>query len=211
VAAACRENDVLLILDEVATGFGRTGRLFACEHEDVTPDLLAVAKGLSGGYLPLAATLVSERIFEGFLGEFESLRTFFHGHTYTGNPLACASALASLERLRSGDVVRRAAERGDELGGLLEDLYRLPHVGHVRHCGLMAGVELVKDTVTREPFEMKRRVGHRVILEARKRGAILRPLGDVVVVMPPLAITPEELKRLMGILEESLIAAVEKV
>lgn len=211
VAEACRKNDVFLILDEVATGFGRTGKLFACEHEDVAPDFLALAKGLSGGYLPLAATLTSGRVFEGFLGSIESRRTFFHGHTYTGNPLACAVAVASLERFESRDVLRSVNERAGELAGHLEEFASMTHVGHVRRRGLMAGIELVTDRETKEPFPLELRAGHRVILEARRRGAILRPLGDVIVVMPPLAITSRELERLMAITKESVLAVMKKL
>jgi adenosylmethionine-8-amino-7-oxononanoate aminotransferase len=209
VAAACRKNDVLLILDEVATGFGRTGRLFACEHEDVEPDFLALAKGLSGGYLPLAATITSNRIFEGFLGTYESRRTFFHGHTFTGNPLACAAALASLERFRSTDLLARVRERAEELENHLEAMAGLPHVGEIRQRGLMAGVELVKDTAAKAPFDPGLRIGHRVVMEARKRGAILRPLGDVLVVMPPLSIASRELERLLSILNDSMKEVLE--
>jgi adenosylmethionine-8-amino-7-oxononanoate aminotransferase len=211
VAAACREHDVSLILDEVATGFGRTGKLFACEHEGITPDLLALAKGLTGGYLPLAATLASNCIFEGFLGTYESKRTFFHGHTYTGNPLACAVALASLERFESANLLEHVSDRAGELSGLLEEFTGLPHVGDVRQRGLMAGIELVKEVSTREPFEPGLRVGHRVIVAARRRGAILRPLGDVLVVMPPLAITSVDLEKLVGILRESMLEVLEQV
>lgn len=210
VAAACAVHDVLLILDEVATGFGRTGTMFACEQEGVEPDFIALAKGISGGYLPLAATLASERIFEGFLGTYESFRTFFHGHTYTGNALACAAALGNLEAFRSRGVLDHAALLGGDLSAGLERFIDHPHVGDVRRKGLMAGIELVKDRTTKERFDLSLRVGHRVILEARKRGAILRPLGDVIVLMPPLAMSPEELARLLEITAESIDAVLER-
>jgi adenosylmethionine-8-amino-7-oxononanoate transaminase len=209
VAAACRAQDVLLILDEVATGFGRTAKMFACEHEDVQPDLMALAKGISGGYLPLAATMASERVFEGFLGTVASQRTFFHGHTYTGNPLACASALGSLEAFRNRKVLEHTGLLAEDFANLLEALVGRPHVGDVRFKGLMAGIELVQDPATGEPFDSNLRVGHRVIVEARKRGAILRPLGDVVVLMPPLAMTKNELVRLIGIVTDSIDAVLE--
>ncbi|MHC4944030.1 MAG: adenosylmethionine--8-amino-7-oxononanoate transaminase [Planctomycetota bacterium] len=211
IARACSENNVFLIVDEVATGFGRTGKLFACEHEAVSPDFLALAKGLSGGYLPLAATLASNRIFEGFLGTFESKRTFFHGHTYTGNALACSVALANLVLFDTEGVLDHARKLAEELTGRLETMAGLPHVGDIRQRGLMAGIELVKDRETRDPFDMGLRVGHRVILEARKRGAIFRPLGDVLVVMPPLATSSEELEAMIGILRESLQAVMEEL
>jgi adenosylmethionine-8-amino-7-oxononanoate aminotransferase len=211
IARACSDNDVFLIADEVATGFGRTGKLFACEHERIEPDFMALAKGLSGGYLPLAATLASRRIFEGFLGTFESKRTFFHGHTYTGNALACSVSMANLALFDSNDVLDHVQERAGQLAARLEILAGLPNVGDIRQRGLMAGIELVKDRETRESFDMRLRVGHRVILEARKRGAIFRPLGDVLVLMPPLAVTSRELDRMVDILDESLRAVLEEL
>jgi adenosylmethionine-8-amino-7-oxononanoate aminotransferase len=192
VRELCDRHDVLLIVDEVATGFGRTGRMFACEHEQVAPDLLCLAKGITGGYLPLAATLASERIYEGFLGEFEEFRTFFHGHTYTGNPLACAAAIASLDVFREEDTLGELAGKIELLAELLEPLAAHPAVREVRRVGFMVGIEL-------EEFPLPARMGHRVTLEARARGAIVRPLGDVVVLMPPLSISAADLTRLVGI------------
>ena len=200
VRELCDRHDVLLILDEVATGFGRTGRMFACEHEDVAPDLLCLAKGITGGYLPLAATLASERVYEGFLGEFEEFRTFFHGHTYTGNPLACAAAIASLDVFREEDTLGQLAARIDQLSALLEPVAAHPAVREVRRVGFMVGIEL-------EEFPLPLRMGHRVTLEARARGAIIRPLGDVVVLMPPLSISAADLERLVGITGEAIDAA----
>jgi adenosylmethionine-8-amino-7-oxononanoate aminotransferase len=200
VRELCDRHGVLLILDEVATGFGRTGRMFACEHEGVAPDLLCLAKGITGGYLPLAATLASERIYEGFLGEHEEFRTFFHGHTYTGNPLACAAGIASLDVFRDERTLERLAPKLDLLAELLAPLSEHPAVAAVRRCGFMVGIELVE-----HPLPV--RIGHRVTLEARRRGAIIRPLGDVVVLMPPLSITSDELTRLVGITAEAIDAA----
>ncbi len=204
----CDKHGILLVADEVMTGFGRTGRMFACEHEGVTPDLMAVSKGLTGGYLPLAATLATEKIYRGFLGEAKDRRTFYHGHTYTGNPLACAAALASLGIFRREKLLEKVRERTHLLGNLLQDFYLLERVGEVRQCGLIAGIELVADPKTKAPFPLEERRGHRVALEARKRGAILRPLGDVVVLMPPLSITPAELRRLVSISVDSVKAAL---
>jgi adenosylmethionine-8-amino-7-oxononanoate aminotransferase len=200
VRELCDRHDVLLIADEVATGFGRTGRMFACEHEDVAPDLLCVAKGITGGYLPLAATLASERIYEGFLGEFEEFRTFFHGHTYTGNPLACAAAMASLDIFRDEDTLGELAGKIGLLAELLEPLAAHPSAREVRRVGFMVGIEL-------EEFPLPVRMGHRVTLEARARGAIIRPLGDVVVLMPPLSISAADLTRLVGITAAAIEAA----
>ena len=196
----CDRHGVLLICDEVAVGFGRTGRMFACEHEGVSPDFMCLAKGISGGYLPLAATLTTERIYAGFLGRFEEFRAFFHGHTYTGNPLACAAALASLEVFEHERTLERLGGKIELLEALLEPLAALDCVTEVRQCGFMCGVEV-------GGFAPADRMGHRVVLEARRRGAVVRPLGDVVVLMPPLSIAERELTRLVGILGESIAAA----
>jgi adenosylmethionine-8-amino-7-oxononanoate aminotransferase len=194
---------VFLVCDEVATGLGRTGRMFACEHEDVVPDFLCLAKGLTGGYMPLAATLASERVYEGFLGEQDELKTFFHGHTYTGNPLACAAALATLDVFEEEHTIETLQDRTALLGQLLADLVEpLPHVREVRRVGFMCGIEL-------EGYEPSLRMGHQVTLEARRRGAIVRPLGDVVVLMPPLSIKPEELEELVEVVADSIATATD--
>jgi adenosylmethionine-8-amino-7-oxononanoate aminotransferase len=196
----CDRYGVLLILDEVATGFGRTGTMFACDHEGVAPDLLCLAKGITGGYLPLAATLASEEIYEGFLGEHEEFRTFFHGHTYTGNPLACAAGIATLDVFREERTLERLQPKIELLGELLEPIAAHAAVNEVRRCGFMVGIELLE-----HPLPM--RIGHQVTLEARRRGAIIRPLGDVVVLMPPLAISADDLRRLVAITAEAIDAA----
>jgi adenosylmethionine---8-amino-7-oxononanoate aminotransferase len=206
--AICDRHDVLLIADEVMTGFGRTGTMFACEQEGVTPDLLCVSKGITGGYLPLAATLATERIYKGFLGAHKDRRTFYHGHTYTGNPLACAAALASLDLFKKRRTLEKTARLIHRFGNLLQEFYRLDFVGDIRVCGMIAGIELVADRTTKAPFAFEARMGHRVVLEARKRGAILRPLGDTIVLMPPLAITERELEKLVEITLESVKAAL---
>jgi adenosylmethionine-8-amino-7-oxononanoate aminotransferase len=200
VRELCDRHGALLILDEVATGFGRTGRMFACEHEGVAPDLLCLAKGLTGGYLPLAATLATEEIYEGFLGEFEEFRTFFHGHTYTGNPLACAAAMATLEVFEQEQTLDKLQTKIGLLTELLRPLEDHPAVAEVRQKGFMVGIELAD-------FPLEARMGHQVTLEARNRGAIIRPLGDVMVLMPPLAITSEDLQRLVSITVEAIDAA----
>jgi adenosylmethionine---8-amino-7-oxononanoate aminotransferase len=201
VRALCDEYGALLICDEVATGFGRTGRMFACEHEDVAPDFMCVAKGITGGYLPLAATLTTERVYEGFLGRHEEFRTFFHGHTYTGNPLACAAGLATLRLFEQESTLERLAPKIDLLAELLEPIERMAGVLEVRRRGFMCGIEL-------EGFPLEARAGHQVTLAARRRGAIVRPLGDVVVLMPPLAISPKELRTLLAIVTESIAEVV---
>jgi adenosylmethionine-8-amino-7-oxononanoate aminotransferase len=193
VRELCDTHNVLLICDEVATGFGRTGRMFACEHEGVAPDLMCVGKGLTGGYLPLAATFATERIYNGFLGRFEEFRTFFHGHTFTGNPLGCAAGIATLETFERERTLELLEPKIELLRRMLEQrIAPLPGVADVRQRGFMVGIELA----TQSPYE---RTGHRVTLAARRRGAIVRPLGDVVVLMPPLAISESELLRLIAI------------
>ncbi len=205
VRALCDRHDVLLVADEVAVGFGRTGRMFACEHEGVTPDLMCVAKGLTGGYLPLAATFATQRIFDAFLGDPWEGRTFFHGHTYTGNPLACAAALASLDLFERDDLLADVRRKAAVLAGLLEPLTALPHVGDVRQKGLMVGIELVADRASRTPFDPRRRVGAAVCQRLRHHGVILRPLGDVLVMMPPLAMAADDLGRIAAVVRDQLI------
>ena len=191
---------VLMIVDEVATGFGRTGRMFACEHESVVPDLMCLAKGLTGGYLPLAATLTTERVYRGFLGAHSEFRTFFHGHTYTANPLACAAALATIEVFEQENTIGALQDKIALLGRLLaDDVAPLPTVREVRRCGFMVGVELVT-------FPLEARIGHQVTLAARERGVIVRPLGDVVVIMAPLCVTDDELRTIVGTVAESISA-----
>ena len=200
VRRLCDEYGTLLICDEVATGLGRTGTMFACEQEDVAPDLLCLAKGLTGGYLPLAATLATEAIYDGFLGAAEEYRTFFHGHTYTGNPLACAAALASLDAFEGERTIERLQPKIALLRQLLDDVEAMSEVAEVRARGTMVGIDLGE-------HDPALRMGHRVTLEARERGAIVRPLGDVVVLMPPLSIAEEELRELVAIVADSIRAA----
>ncbi|MCC6424209.1 MAG: adenosylmethionine--8-amino-7-oxononanoate transaminase [Phycisphaerales bacterium] len=195
------EYEVLLICDEVATGFGRTGRMFAVEHEDVLPDLMCVAKGITGGYLPLAATFATQPIFDAFLGQPWDGKTFYHGHTYTGNPLACAAALANLDLFEEQNLVQQVRQKGDELDILLQNLLPLKHVGDIRRKGLMVGVELVEDKTSRRPFDPHRRVGAEVCRRIRSHGIILRPLADTIVLMPPLALEMEDLRRIVDAMQ----------
>ena len=200
----CAKNNILFIADEVATGFGRTGTLFACEHEKVSPDIMAVAKGLTGGYLPLAATLTTEEIYSAFLGEYREFKTFFHGHTYTGNPLGCAAALASIDLFRKERTLPRLQPKIKFLTKELAPFLKLEHVGQVRQKGFMVGIELVKNRITREPFPPEDKMGIRVAQECRKHGLLIRPLGDVVVIMPPLSISLQELKKLVEIFHNAV-------
>jgi adenosylmethionine-8-amino-7-oxononanoate aminotransferase len=206
IETLCRKYRVHLILDEVATAFGRTGTMFACEQEQVTPDFLALAKGLSGGTLPLAATLTTREVFEAFLGEYADFKSFFHGHTYTGNPLACAAATANLDLFRSERTLKKLQPKIAFLRQRLRDFWQLPHVGDIRQAGFMVGIELVKDRKSRSPYAARDRIGHAVAIEARRRGVILRPLGNVVVLMPPLTISRAELKLLLDVTCQSIAA-----
>ena len=192
-----REHEVLLIADEVAVGFGRTGRMFACEHEGVEPDLMCTAKGITGGYLPLAATFATQQIFDAFLGDPSEGKTFYHGHTYTGNALACAAAMASLDLFEKRDLLTKVRQKSVALAQMLDRLKALPHVGDVRQKGFMVGIELVQDKATRQPFDPRLRIGAKVCQAIRKHGVILRPLGDVVVLMPPLAMELDDLEKIV--------------
>jgi adenosylmethionine-8-amino-7-oxononanoate aminotransferase len=195
--AVTRECGILLVCDEVATGFCRTGTMFACDQEKVAPDILAVAKGLTGGYLPLAATLATEDIYRAFLGRYEEYRTFFHGHSYTANPLGCAAALATLSIIEREDVPARVSALSAVMARSLGKLARHPCVGDIRQKGLMAGIEIVEDRTTKGRFPPERKTGQRIIRKARERGVILRPLGDIIVLMPPLSSTQSEVEGLV--------------
>jgi adenosylmethionine-8-amino-7-oxononanoate transaminase len=206
VRSLCTKYNILLICDEVATGFGRTGKMFACEHEKISPDIMCLAKGITGGYLPLAATLVTQKIYKGFLGEYEDKKTFYHGHTYTGNPVACAASIASLKIFKKEKVLQKLAKKIKILKLGLRKFNELENVGDIRQCGFMVGIELVKEKRKKTPFPMKEKIGHKVILDLRKKGIISRPLGDVIVLMPPLSITTNELEYLLSSTFDSIRA-----
>jgi adenosylmethionine---8-amino-7-oxononanoate aminotransferase len=193
-----KECDVLLICDEVATGFGRTGTLFASQQEGVSPDVMNVAKGMTGGYLPLAATLVTEEIYRAFLGRYEEFKAFFHGHSYTANPLGCAAALATLGIFEREDVLGHVAHLSGVMSYELARLKSCRGIGDIRQRGLMAGIEIVEDQQAKRPFPPERKIGQRVIKEVRKMGIIIRPLGDVIVLMPPLSSTEDEIVNLVS-------------
>ena len=202
--ALTKEYGVLLIVDEVATGFGRTGKMFACEHDGVEPDLMCVAKGITGGYLPLSATLTTEEIYSAFLGEYSEFRAFFHGHTYAANPLACAAALASLDIFEKEKVLARLQPKIELLKRELWKIKRLPQVGDVRQAGFMVGIELVQNTATKAPYPLQEKRGIRVCLAARKRGVLLRPLGNVIILMPPLSFTEKDILKLCRVVGECI-------
>jgi adenosylmethionine-8-amino-7-oxononanoate aminotransferase len=201
VRELCDRFGVLLIVDEVATGFGRTGTMFACEQEEVAPDLMCLAKGITGGYLPLAATLTTEEIYDGFLGAPAEQRTFFHGHTYTGNALACAAALANLDVFEAERTLERLQPKLALLEQLLDEIAAIAEVTAIRRCGVMVAIDL-------GDHDAELRIGHRVTNAARERGAIIRPLGNSVVIVPPLSISEQELRELMAICADSIRAAV---
>ena len=203
----CTKYNILMIADEVATGFGRTGKMFACEHERVTPDILCIAKGITGGYLPLAATLTTDDIYAGFLGDYSEFKTFFHGHTYTGNPLACAAAIANIDLYQKENTLAKIQPKITELAKGLKQFKALEHVGEIRQKGLMVGIELVKNRHTKQPYPVESKIGIEVIVECRKRGLIIRPLGNVIVIMPPLSISLRELNRMLQI----IYASIQKV
>ncbi len=204
-----RKYDTLLIADEVAVGFGRTGKMFACEHENVTPDFLCLAKGLTGGYLPLAATLTTERIYAAFLGDARDGKTFFHGHTYGGNPLGAAVALATLQVFDDERTLERLQPKIERLRARLEDFAALPHVGDVRQRGLIAGIELVADKASKTSYDWTEQTGARVCRLAREKGLLIRPLGDVLVVMPPLSIAMVELDTMLDVMFDCVRAVTE--
>lgn len=210
VRELCTKYEVLMIADEVATGFGRTGKMFACEHEHVTPDLLTAGKGLTGGYLPVAITVASEEIYKAFLGDYEEQKTFFHGHSYTGNPLGCAVAIANLELIEKMNLIQEVEIMSEYLASQLTAFSQLAHVGDIRQKGFMIGIELVRDKETAEPFDWKDRVGVKVCRRARELGMLLRPLGNVIVFMPPLAAAKEELEEMTAILYQSIRDVTEK-
>ncbi|WP_191555881.1 adenosylmethionine--8-amino-7-oxononanoate transaminase [Metabacillus idriensis] len=210
VRELCTKYEVLMIADEVATGFGRTGKMFACEHEHVTPDLLTAGKGLTGGYLPVAITVASEEIYNAFLGDYEEQKTFFHGHSYTGNPLGCAVAIANLELIEKRNLIQEVEIMSEYLAAQLSAFSQLDHVGDIRQKGFMIGIELVRNKDTAEPFDWKDRVGVKVCRRARELGMLLRPLGNVIVFMPPLAAAKEELDEMADILYQSIRDITEK-
>ncbi|MGH7975929.1 MAG: aminotransferase class III-fold pyridoxal phosphate-dependent enzyme, partial [Limisphaerales bacterium] len=202
-------------------GFGRTGGarlptsrlartlappLFACHHENIQPDFLCVAKGLTGGYLPMAATLTTQKVFDAFLGEYHEFKTFFHGHSYTGNQLGASAALASLEILQSEKSIRARQILEKNLHAELQSLWTLPNVGDIRQVGLVAGIELVKNWRTREPFALRERAGIRVCDKMAKRGVLTRPVGNVIVLMPPYCTTAAQLKKIITATRESIVA-----
>jgi len=202
---ACTQHDVLLIADEVAVGFGKTGKMFACDCKEISPDILVLGKGLTGGYLPVAATVVSDALYDVFLGDYAEFRTFFHGHSFAGNPLGCAAALANLKIFETDKVLARVQNIIGQLRAHLEKFQMLPHVKEIRQCGVMVGIELAKNPAAGKPYPPDLQIGHQVHLAARKRNVLIRPLGPVIVLMPPLSITDDELELLTNVTYEVIV------
>ena len=207
---ATRKYDILLIVDEVATGFGRTGKMFACDHEAVCPDLMVVGKGLTGGYLPIAATLATDAVYQAFCGEYHEAKAFFHGHTYTANPLGCAAAIANLEVFEQEQTLQQLQPKIEALTQELVDFKKLAHVQSVRQRGFMVGIELVKDKAKHIPYAFEEKMGYRVCQHIRKKGVILRPLGSVIILMPPLSIDSATLKQLTRATYEAIEEVTEQ-
>lgn len=210
LARLCREYECLLIADEIAVGMGRTGKLFACEHEQVEPDFLCIGKGLTGGYLPMSATLTNDRIWNAFIGRHDESKTFFHGHSYGGNPLAAAAANATLDIFEHENVLANVEERSNQMHELLALLRRHSIVGDVRQCGLMGAVELVRDKATKEPFGWTDRVAWSICQQTTRRGVWLRPIGNVIPIIPPLSMTSDELRLLVKTLDDAIEGYVSK-
>lgn len=212
VSQIARAHGALLIADEVMTGFGRTGHnnLFACQHENVEPDFSCLAKGLTGGYLPMAATLTTQKVFNAFLGEYHEFKTFFHGHSYTANQVGAAAGLASMEILQSKKSIHARKKLEKNLSAELQSLWTLSNVGDIRQVGLVVGIELVKDWRTRKPFDLRERAGIRVCEAMATRGVLTRPIGNVLVLMPPYCTTIAQLKKMVAAIHDSVASTLGK-
>ncbi|MEI7474045.1 MAG: adenosylmethionine--8-amino-7-oxononanoate transaminase [bacterium] len=210
VRELCDKYDALLIDDEVAMGFGRTGKMFAFEHAEIVPDIVCVAKGLTGGYMPLSATLTTEKIYKAFYDDYENKKTFYHGHSFTGNPLAASVALECAKIYEEDKIIEAIQPKIKRLKEEMQKLKDNKYVGDIRQIGMVGAIELVRNKETKEEFPLKDRIGHQIYKEALKRGAIIRPLGNVLYFMPPLIITEEEIEKLVNIAHESIKAVLEK-
>lgn len=211
IRALCTKYEILMIADEVATGFGRTGLMFAAEHEGVVPDLMAISKGLTGGYLPLAATLTRQKIYDAFLGDYAEFKTFFHGHSYTGNPLGCAAAIANLEVFKKEKTLQKLQEKIAYIKKMLVPWQRWKHVGDIRQVGFMIAIELVADKKLKRSYPLEMRVGGKVCLEAKSQGVLLRPLGNVIAIVPPLSVTIGELEKIFTVVGTSIKKVCSKI
>jgi adenosylmethionine-8-amino-7-oxononanoate aminotransferase len=202
--AACDQHDVLLIADEIAVGFGRTGTMFACEQANIRPDFLCLSKGLTGGYLPLSVVLTTNPIYEAFYDDYVKLTAFLHSHSYTGNPLACAAALATLRIFSEDPVIVRNRRLAAHMGRRARELQNLPHVAEVRQQGMILAIEMVRDKANRTPYDWRERRGLRVYRHALENNVLLRPLGNVVYFMPPYVITQDQIDQLVDVAREGI-------
>lgn len=207
--ALCHEYDILLIDDEVAMGFGRTGKMFAYEHADIEPDIVCLAKGITAGYLPLAVTMTSDKIFNAFYDDYHTYKTFYHGHSFTGNPLAASIAIENLKIFKEEKIIENLQPKIEFFHKSLEKFKKLKHVGDIRFIGMVAALELVEDKETKKSFDPKKRIGKKVYKEALKLGAILRPLGDIIYFIPPYIIKEEEITTLTDIAYKAIKTATE--
>ena len=205
----CDKYDILLIDDEVAMAFGRTGKYFAFEHAQIKPDIFCVAKGITAGYVPLAATITTDKIYNAFYDDFSKLKTFYHGHSFTGNPIACAIANETLKIMEEENIIEKLKDKSEFLKTSMQKFKELKHVGDIRHIGMVGAIELVQNKETKEPYQFTERIGHKVFLEAMKRGAILRPIGNIIYFLPPLIITKEEIGILTQIAYNSIKTITE--
>ena len=208
----CKEHGVLFIADEIATGFGRTGKWFACDHAGITPDIMCLSKAITGGYMPMSVVCVTDSIYNAFLADYSEGKAFMHSHTYAGNPLACSCALAVIKILKRDNIIEKANELGQWLSKEFEQRFmQIDKVGGVRHIGLINALELVKDRSTKEPFDSSLRLGYRIYQNALKKGLLLRPIGDILYFNPPLNIKKEELKKAMDIAYEAITEELSKI
>lgn len=206
----CDKYEILLIDDEVAMAFGRTGKYFAFEHAGIKPDIFCVAKGITAGYIPLAATITTNKIFNAFYDDFSQLKTFYHGHSFTGNPVACAIAVENLKIMEEEKIIESLQPKIKKLKDCLEKFQTLKHVGDIRHIGMIGAIEIVKNKTTKEPYLFTERIGHKVFREAMKNGALLRPIGNIIYFLPPLIITEEEIEKLTEIAYNAIKTVTEK-
>lgn len=206
-----RKYDVLLIVDEVATGFGRTGKLFACENEGVCPDMMCLSKGITAGYMALGATMTTDEIYNAFLGEASDYKTFYHGHSYTGNPLSCAAGVAGLEIFEKESVIENLPPKMAVIAEHMQTMNSMKYVGNARQCGMLAGIELMRDKELKIPFAPALLMAGGICQTARKYGLIVRNIGDVIIFMPPLASTAQQIETMLALLEQAMQEVFEKI
>ncbi len=208
--AICDQYDILFIADEIAVGFGRTGKMFACEHADVSPDIMCLSKGLTAGYMPLSLVVMTDTIYEAFYDDYSSLKAFLHSHSYSGNPLGCAVANETIQIFKDDDVIKKNEETSKYINEKINEMIReIPYVGEYRQIGMIGAIELVKDMATKEPFDWEKRVGYEIYQIALKKGVLLRPLGNTVYFMPPYVISHDEIDIMVNVAKTSILEYFE--